>query len=488
MRVMLINSLPKYGAYATSNWDTAQEDIGAFPPIGLSYLAGYLVERTHHEVVILDAVAERMDYPQIQERILKFKPDVVGTTIFTPTFYDNLVLAKLVKRILPKCYVCMGGVQHIRMFLNETLLHPEIDFVVRGEGEKIFANLLNALERGSPLSAVEGISFRENGKIISYGDEGYINDINELPSPAFDLLPLNRYQSVIGTGKTVGTISTSRGCPYECTFCDRPYRTFRAYNLEKIISEIECFYNKGIREFMFFDDMFNITPKRVIDISDVIIRKFPDIVWSFRGRADQVTEEMAAKAKKAGCVQMMFGLEAANDEDLKIIKKRITTKQLVDTIALCRRIGIRTSTNFIIGFPMHKGRKDILELLNFAIRSGCDFSQYNILLPYAGTQIYNEGVKRKILPSSFWSEYVSNPQPNAYIPIWDEYLSREELSELLKLCYQKFYLRPSVIIKNALRIRTIYEFKMRFKGMMTVLGLSGGYKRQRGDLHERRTV
>src|SRR3989337_110740 len=124
MKVMLINSLPKDGAYATSDWDTAQEDIGAFPPIGLSYLAGYLVERTHHEVVILDAVAERMDYPQIHERILKFKPDIVG-------------------------------VQHVRMFSGETLKHPEIDFLVRGEGEIIFANLLDALEKGKPLIEVE---------------------------------------------------------------------------------------------------------------------------------------------------------------------------------------------------------------------------------------------------------------------------------------------------------------------------------------------
>src|SRR4030065_634376 len=173
MRVMLINSLPKDGAYATSDWDTAQEDIGAFPPIGLSYLAGYLVERTHHEVVILDAVAERMDYPQIHERILKFKPDIVGATIFTPTFYGNLVLAKLVKRILPNCYVCMGGVQHVRMFSGETLKHPEIDFLVRGEEEIIFDNLLDALEKGKPLIEVEGISFKKEGKIISPGKEGY---------------------------------------------------------------------------------------------------------------------------------------------------------------------------------------------------------------------------------------------------------------------------------------------------------------------------
>jgi len=475
---MLINSLPKEGAYATADWDTAQEDIGAFPPIGLSYLAGYLVKYTNHDVRILDAVAERLDYPQIEEHILEFKPDIVGSTIFTPTFYGNLMLARLVKRILPNCYVCMGGVQHVRMFLAETLSHPEIDFVVRGEGEVIFANLLNALENGDPLSSVDGVSFRENGEIVSCGEEGYIKEINKFPSPAFDAMSPDLYRSVIGTGKTVGTISTSRGCPYECTFCDHPYRTFRVYNIERILSEMQYFYNRGVREFMFFDDMFNITPKRVMDISDAILATFSDVTWAFRGRADQVTEGMAIKAKKAGCAQMMFGLEATTDEHLKIIKKRITIKQLLDSIAICKKVGIGTSTNYIIGFPFHKSRQDVLDVIDFAINCGSNYAQFNILLPYAGTEVYNEGVKKGILPPNFWSDYVSNPEPNAYIPIWDEYLSRDELSELLKMCYQKFYLRPSKMLENALRIRSISQLKMRIKGMLTVMGISGGYKRE----------
>jgi len=478
MKVMLINSLPKDGAYATSDWDTAQEDIGAFPPIGLSYLAGYLLKRTHHEVVILDAVAERIDYPQIQEQILKFNPDIVGTTIFTPTFYGNLVLAKLIKRILPKCYVCMGGVQHVRMFLEETLQHPEIDFLVRGEGEIIFAKLLDALETGRPLKEVEGISFKKDGSIISPGKEGYITDINDLPPPAFEIMPRNLYKNRIGTGKQVGTVATSRGCPYQCTFCDHPYRTFRSYSVERIISEMEFFYKRGVREFVFFDDMFNITPKRAIDISDGIIERFSDIVWSFRGRADQITEEMVRKIKIAGCTQIMFGLEAAKNQDLKAIKKNITIEEFLKGTALCKKAGIKTSANYIIGFPEHKTRQDVLDLLDFAIKCGTDYSQFNILLPYAGTEIYNGGVKRKIIPGDFWSKYISNPQPNAYIPIWEEYLSRQELSELLKLCYQKFYLRPTKVIEKILEIKSFTQLKMRFQGMLTVMGF-GGFRRKK---------
>lgn len=477
MKIMLINSLPQQAASATADWDTAQEDIGAFPPIGLTYIAGYLLKNTDHDVRILDAVAERLDYPQIQERILKFNPEIVGSTIFTPTFYDNLVLAKLVKKILPDCYVCMGGVQHVRMFLKETLSHPEIDFLVRGEGEEIFADLISALENGRPLASVDGISFMDNGIVVSPGPEGYIKDINELPPPAFGALDIDLYRSVIGTGKTVGTISTSRGCPYKCTFCDHPYRTFRVYDNDRILSEMQWFYDKGVREFMFFDDMFNINAKRVDEISDAILSSFPDISWAFRGRADQVTYEMAKKAKKSGCVQMMFGLEATTNEHLKIIKKQITIDKLSEAVKICKKVGIGTSSNYIIGFPFHKSRQDILDVIKFAIGCGSNYAQFNILLPYAGTEIYEQGVKKGILPADFWINYVLNPEPNAYIPIWDEFLSREELSELLKMCYQKFYLRPSKVFENLLKVRSFSQLNMKIKGMFTVMGIKGGYKR-----------
>ncbi len=477
MKVLLINAPSKYAAVTTADWDTTAEDIGAFPPIGLSYVAGYLLKNSSHEVKILDTLAERLDYNQIEIRIKEFQPEIVGLTAFTPTFYDVLQISKIVKKNIPACYVCLGG-SHVTAYPNETMTHRELDFLVHGEGEIIFVNLLDALEKGNDISAIEGISFRKEGSVIHNMKKGYIDDINSLPSPAFDLLPLDKYKSAIGTGNTVGTIASSRGCPYECTYCNRPYRTYRSYTNERILSEMDYFYKRGIREFVFFDDMFNLTPKRVMEISDAIITKYPDIIWSFRGRVDQVTEEMVLKAKKAGCRQILFGVEAAKDEDLKVIKKRIKTTQVVNSIAICKKFGLETSTNWIIGLPTHKSREDVLHLLGFAIKTRTDYAQFNILIPYAGTEMFAEGVKKKILPPDFWNGYVLNPTPNAYIPIWEEYLSREELSELLKICYRKFYLRPSKILDHALRVRSIPQFKAKFKGMLTVMGF-GGFKREK---------
>ena len=478
MKVLLINAPSKYAAVTTSDWDTTAEDIGAFPPIGLSYLAGYLVKNSSHEVHIMDTLAEQLDYDGIEKRVKDYQPEMVAITAFTPTFYDVLHVSRIVKKNIPDCYVCIGGA-HVTSYPVETMSHKEIDFLIHGEGEIIFSKLLDVLEKDKNVSVLDGISFRADGRVIHKTENrGYIDDVNSLPSPAFDLLPLDRYKSAIGTGNTVGVIASSRGCPYECTYCNRPYRTYRSYSNDRIISEMGFFYNRGIKEFVFFDDMFNLTPKRVIEISDAIIAEYPDVTWSFRGRVDQVTEEMVRKAKEAGCRQILFGIEAARDEDLKAIKKKITTKQVIDGIAICKKLGLETSTNWIIGLPTHKSRNDVLDLLDFAVKSGSDYAQFNILIPYAGTEIFDEGVKKKVLSANFWNEYVLNPTPNAYIPIWEEYLSRKELSALLKICYRGFYLRPGKVIKNIMRLRNFSHFKMKFKGLLTILGF-GGFSREK---------
>lgn len=478
MKVLLINAPSVHAAVTTADWDTTAEDIGAFPPIGLSYLAGYLQKYTDHQVSILDTLALRMDAHQIEKHIRKVQPDLVGITAFTPTFYDVLQVCKMAKKSRPDCLVCLGG-SHVDTFTEETMFHPEVDFCVHGEGEVIFAELLQAIEKGAPLSGVKGITFKQGGQLVGTGQPGYHKDLNTLPPPAFNLLPLDRYKSAIGTGAIVGVIASSRGCPYHCTYCNRPYQTYRQYSVERIMQEMHFHYQRGTREFLFFDDMFNITPKRVIEISQAIKANFPDIIWSFRGRVDQVTEEMVQVAMDSGLSQILFGVEAGSDEDLKAIRKNITTQQVIKAMAICKKLGLETSTNWIIGLPTHKSRQDIINLLNFAIKTGTDYAQFNILIPYIETPIFAEGVAKGILPTDFWPDYVRHPRPNVLIPIWEENLTRAELSQLLKTCYRRFYLQPNKVIKQVLSVRTPSHFITKFKGMLTILGFGGLNQKKR---------
>lgn len=482
MKILLINPPTTHLAVTSKEWMTTAEDIGAFPPIGLMYLAGSLRASTDAKIEIIDMVLEHITLAELEERVKESAPDIVGLTAFTPMFYDVMEVAKLVKRVKRDCHLCLGGA-HTGTYPLETIAKAEIDSILLGESEYNFVTLVQALAKGEDLRNVPGLLYKDRaGKISAIPQPGYISDIDSIPFPAFDLLPFKRYFSAIGTGNPVGTISSSRGCPYECTFCCKPYRTYRMRSARNIIQEMRLYYEKGIREFFFFDDMFNINPGRVVEISEaILLSAMGSIVWSFRGRVDQVSGDMFRKAKESGCRQVLFGVETATDEGLRLIKKKITTKQVLDAVRMAKRSGIETNTNWIIGFPHHRSKKDIEELIRFAKKVDSDYAQFNILIPYEGTEIYEQGVRQKVLERNFWRDYTLNPVPHALIPVWEEFLSREVLSGLLRLCYAGFYFRPHKILKNMLTVKSLAHLMRKVKGATVLLGL-GGYRKRRKSL------
>lgn len=483
MKILLVNPPVVHAAVTTLDWMPTSEDIGAFPPIGLMYLAAILRKHTDYEIKIIDMDLEKMSVQELGEWVARFSPDIAGITTFTPIFYDVMQVTKEIKRVKKDCYVCLGGA-HTSTYPMETMEKSEVDFLMLGESEFNFLSLVQTIDCGKDLRKVPGLVMRDqDGKILQTSESGYIEDINALPFPAFDLLPFQRYHSAIGTGDVVGTICSSRGCPYECTFCCKPYRTYRMRTPDNIIAEMKQYYDRGVREFFFFDDMFNITPKRVIDVSWAIMTAELKITWSFRGRVDQVTEDMLKVAKKSGCRQILFGVETATDEGLRLIKKKISTQQILRTVKLCKKVGMETNTNWIIGFPHDKTVADIENLIRFAIKVNSDYAQFNILIPYAGTEIFREGVAKGILPEHFWRDYTINPVPRALVPIWEEHLSRQELSQLLRRCYQRFYFRWGQIVKHFIKIKNLHHLQRKIKGVFILLGQGGYKKRGRKHVH-----
>jgi len=191
-----------------------------------------------------------------------------------------------------------------------------------------------------------------------------------------------------------------------------------------------------------------------------------------------VTEDMLRLAKKSGCRQALFGVEDATDEGLKRINKKITVEQVRRAVRLCRKLGILTSTNWIIGFPHHKAREDILHLIDTAVAIDSDFAQFNIMIAYDGTEIFKEGVAKGLFPADIWRRHAANPVANFVEPIWEEHLSRSELSQLLKLCYRRFYFRPLPIFRKLLRLRRLSELVLFVKGALTILGIKGYHRKK----------
>jgi len=476
MKILLTNVPDLHVAKTTDDWDLDASDIGVFPPLGLMYLAGALQAQGRHEVKILDCVLNRYSLDEIARIALEYAPDIIGLTCYTPTLFDAIRLSAKFREILPAATIVWGG-PHTSLFPTESMEHSVVDMLVMGEGEEIFPKLCDALEDATSLDDIPGLVLREGDKVRQTGTPGFIQDIDSIAFPAFELLDYRRYYSAVGTGLPVGTICSSRGCPFHCTFCCKPYSSYRSRSVDNILREMQEYYDRGIREFFFFDDLFNATPKRVMEISQGILDLKMDICWAFRGRVDAVTSEMLMLAKRAGCRQIFYGVEAATDSGLKEIRKNITIDQAKTAVRMTRKAGILSSTNWIIGFPHHKTKQDILQLIDTAVSIDSDFAQFNICIAYHGTEIFEAGVANGLFNQNLWRDFASKPIPNFVEPIWEQHLSRHELSALLRLCYKRFYFRPSFILRKLLRIRHLRELKLFAKGALTLLGL-GGYHRK----------
>lgn len=477
MKVLLLNVPDAHVGKTTDDWDLEATDIGVFPPMGILYLAGVLRAGGRHDPVLLDCILERLGPDEAAARAAALAPDVVGLTVYTPTLFDAVILTRRIREKLPHATIVWGG-PHTALYPDEAMAVPEVDYLIQGEAEESFPAFLDALESGGPMTDIPGVVWRENGDVRRSGEPGYVRDVDAIPFPAFELLPYRRYFSAIGTGLPVGTICSSRGCPFHCTFCCKPYSTYRSRSVDNILDEIAAYYDRGIREFFFFDDLFNASPKRVAAIAQGILDRGFRITWSFRGRVDAVTEDMLRLAKKSGCRQALFGVEDATDEGLRRINKKITVEQVRRAMRLCRKNGILTSTNWIIGFPHHQTRDDVLRLIDTAVSIDSDFAQFNIMIAYDGTAIFKEGVEKGLFPADIWREHAAHPVPNFVEPIWEEHLSRAELSQLLKLCYRRFYFRPLPILRKLLRVRRASELALFARGALTLLGIKG-YHRKR---------
>jgi anaerobic magnesium-protoporphyrin IX monomethyl ester cyclase len=466
MNILLINS-PRFNkVMATIDWAVELGEISLFPPIGLMYLAAFIKKNSAYSVKIIDAAAEKMTFEELERLIEKEKPDIVGTTTFTYTFFDNLRLARSVKKASPKTLVVFGG-PHVSMFPEETLSHQEIDFLIQGDGERSFLKLIDSLALKTGYQDIPGLVYREGGAIKKNAPD-VIKDLDSLPFPDFNALDMDKYFSTLGAKKTTGTISTSRGCPFNCAYCQVTDKLYRQRSAKNVVDELEHYCKRGIDDFFFFDDLFNITEKRVMEVCNEILARGLKVRWTFRGRVDQVSDNMLKLARKAGCAAVMFGVEDYTDENLRLINKNITIQQAFTAVRLARKNGVMTSSNWMIGFPHHRSKKDVDALLKCAKKINSNYAQFSILQLMPFCKMFEDCVKEGFLRRESWSDYVRNPTTDFRVELYEKYFSRRELEELFKKCYQGYYLRPIKMLRSLFEIKTFGEFKIKFNAARSV--------------------
>ncbi|MBD3319538.1 MAG: radical SAM protein [Chitinivibrionales bacterium] len=468
MKIVLIVP-PSNNEITGNNPSIIEQERGHNPPLGLLYIAAYIQHYTSHQVKIIDAQLENLSESQIQCRIRDARPDIVGMTAMTLPLVDVYALASLAKRVDPAVRLVLGG-PHVFLYPHETLANTDIDILVLGEGEITFAELADTLSTGEDLAGVEGIAYRSGGKVILTPSRARIENLDMLPFPARRLLPYQRYTSLLARRSPVTTMFTSRGCPFGCTFCARPHlgKKFRARSAANVVNEMEECIALGINEFFIYDDTFTIDRNRVLDICNEIRKRKLSIGYDIRSRIDCMDEEMLKELKSTGCERIHYGIEAGTQKSLETLNKGITLEQVWKIIRATKKNGISTLAYFMIGIP-GESREDILKTIAFSKKINPDFVHFTVLVPFPGTPVYAQALKKGIFGHDRWKSFALSPQKEFKPPCFTESVSRKELEELLIVAYKSFYTRPGYILRQIFKTRSPEELGRKLHAGLKVI-------------------
>jgi radical SAM superfamily enzyme YgiQ (UPF0313 family) len=467
MKILLINP-PCDQLLVGNNPEFLDEHRGYNPPLGLLYLAAAVVEDGRHEVTVLDSLVEEMTYKDIGKAITDIQPDVAGITTLSFTLLDVVKTVKLIKELCPNTKIVLGG-PHVYLYPKETIELDGVDYLIVGEGENTFVKFLEFLEGNCDLPSVPGLVYMDQGKLIK-NEPGTIAEIDNIAFPSRQLVPYQKYNSLLFARNPVTTMFTSRGCPYQCTFCDRPHlgKKFRAHSAEYVLREMENCIQLGIKDFIIYDDTFTVNRDRIVAICRGILQRKWDVAWDVRTRLDTVDEELLKLMKKARCQGIHYGIEAGTEKVLKVLNKGITLDLAAKVFGITRKVGIKILAYFMIGCPTET-REDIAETFRMAKKLNPDFIHLTIFSPFPGTQIYFDGLKNGIIPKDIWGEFARNPTPDFVPPHWNEFFSRKELEKILIEGYQDFYGRSWYIFKQLLKVRTVGDLKRKAQAGLRVL-------------------
>jgi anaerobic magnesium-protoporphyrin IX monomethyl ester cyclase len=412
-----------------------------FLPLGLAYLAAVL-KKNGHEVTVIDCLALDMNHEQLKVKIASFEPDVVGITSMTPMIQSTLLSARVAKEACPDVVVTLGGPH--ATFMDRQILEQEaaVDIVVRGEGEQTLLEMAQNVAESKSLHKIDGITLRDDDQIIQTPNRSFIQNLDELPYPAYDCFQLNRYRLF---GKLFLPIITSRGCPFQCSFCTTSRilgKEYRARSPKNIVDELEFLKNTyGADAFTFYDDTLTLDKNRIFKICEGIKARKIDLPWDCQTRVDQVSREVLAEMRETKCQQVFFGVESGCQEILDAVKKRTTVEQNAKAIKLAKEAGLFVAISIMIGYPGET--KDMLrQTLDFVRKTEPDDVYLCVATPYPGTELRRLVEEMGLKLSADWGLY------DTVTPVFDNpLLSAEDIVKLRKGFYDSFY-SPKYVLRH----------------------------------------
>ena len=431
MKILLLRAMPDY------------TDIVVEMPIGLAQV-GAVAERMNHEVEILDLILEKDQ--EVADRLLgkilnANKFDLVGLTAMTPDYESAARAARQVKMFNPELPIVFGG-QYASTKSDEVASQDFCDFVVRGEGEHTFAELLKALENGHNFDAIAGLTFKRNGTVVRTPDRPPIQDLDSLPFPAYHKIDMERYFDIIAARVSAKdrhcvSIFTSRGCPWHCIYCHALFgKSFRARSAENVVSEIKLLYNRGIRDFIIEDDVFNMDMNRAKKIFDLINASKLDVHFQFNIglRLERFDEELVRKMAEGGTYFISIAVESASPRIQKLIRKNLQLDRAAEVVNWMRKYKIRTLGFFMLGFPTET-LADVNQTIQFACDLDLDEALFSIATPYPGTEF-----SRQVREMGWYDPDVVSRGKESFHQIRTDQFDYVTIKKLQRKAYIRFFM------------------------------------------------
>lgn len=437
------------------------------PPLGMAYLAA-IIRKNGYDVGIIDSYAMNYDKNELLEKISQEAPDVLMFGAVTATFRTVIEWLKIIKQHFPDVPTILGGL-HTDLYPREILTHKVIDYIIIGEAWSTLPELMDSLKNKKDPSTIKGIGFRNGEGIIITPPRERLKSWSNIPFPARDLLPNFKYNSTISKRKPVTSIITAQGCPFKCTYCaaDR-FVIFR--DAMDVVNEIEeCVDKHGIKEILFYDETFTVNQARAMRICEEVIKRNLNkkLVFSIRTRADCMTKELIDKLAEAGCIRINFGIETADEEALKKMKRHLPKEKIRQAVKWAQDAGIEVLGYFMIGNP-GETVDTIKNTINFAKELELDYALFSKLVLRSNTELFNEVKKEK--DTDYWKNYtLGEDMDESEVRLPSCEVSPEELDKWLGKAYRQFYLRPSYVMRRLMKLRSFSEFTELFKSATSLI-------------------
>ena len=415
---------------------------GRVLPLGLAYVAAAL-DKAGFQVEILDNYLLEKPIADVKREIERLNPEIVGITCSSATYSRCVETAKAVKETLPSCKVVVGG-WHPSYEPDSMLQHPEIDYVVMGEGERAMVELATSISKGEDDQAI-GVACRHNGKIVKTAPK-FISNLDDLPFPALHLLPLHLYVRSIEylNVKPVDTMSIVRGCPYNCTFCETRQlwgTACRTFSPPRVMEEIKhLMANYGTKGIYFVNDNFTIRKKETAELCALIRKNNLDIEWVCDTRVDLISRDLLREMKAAGCKTICFGGESGSPRILEKVNKGVTLEQTEHALKMCREEGIHTSCSFMLGIP-GETPSDWKATFKFVKKLDPDWCRFNVFVAVPGSSLYDEVLQKGLYDRI--DDFV------AYVKT--EYFNYETILEVQRRFLRDFNRSPKRIFRTIRR-------------------------------------